>query len=71
MSTATQQTEVRTVYITCQLGKSELSRLFNLAPEGIPAAAVTIPLSSAVRRHIRVCRSVSAQVTVFRCMRVA
>ncbi|AWK09970.1 hypothetical protein DDQ41_14860 [Streptomyces spongiicola] len=28
-------------------------------------------LSSAVRRHIRVCRSVSAQVTVFRCMRVA
>ncbi|GBQ04466.1 hypothetical protein SSP531S_59630 [Streptomyces spongiicola] len=42
MSTATQQTEVRTVYITCQLGKSELSRLFNLAPEGIPAAAVII-----------------------------
>ncbi|MEU2236145.1 hypothetical protein [Streptomyces vietnamensis] len=42
MSTATQQTEVRTVYVTCRLGKSELNRLFSLAPEGIPAAAVQI-----------------------------
>ncbi|MFJ5785365.1 hypothetical protein [Streptomyces hydrogenans] len=42
MSTATQQTEVRAVYITCRLGKSELNRLFSLAPEGIPAADVHI-----------------------------
>ncbi|MGW6557933.1 hypothetical protein [Streptomyces hydrogenans] len=42
MSTATQQTEVRTVYATCRLGKSELARLFALAPEGIPANDVQI-----------------------------
>ncbi|WP_157877367.1 hypothetical protein [Streptomyces odonnellii] len=42
VATPTQQTEVRTVYITCRLGKSELNRLFSLAPEGIPAASVSI-----------------------------
>lgn len=42
MSAPTQQTEVRTVYVTCRLGKSELNRLFSLAPEGIPAASVAI-----------------------------
>ncbi|MGW0032091.1 hypothetical protein ACWDXD_19975 [Streptomyces sp. NPDC003314] len=42
MSVPTQQTEVRAVYVTCRLGKSELNRLFSLAPEGIPAAAVSI-----------------------------
>ncbi|MFE7580760.1 hypothetical protein ACFU5Y_04230 [Streptomyces gardneri] len=42
MSVATQQTEVRAVYTTCRLGKSELNRLFSLAPEGIPAASVQV-----------------------------
>jgi hypothetical protein len=42
MSTATQQTEVRTVFLRCRLGKSELNRLFSLAPEGIPAASVVV-----------------------------
>ncbi|MEU8750771.1 hypothetical protein AB0C88_09825 [Streptomyces chartreusis] len=42
MVVPTEQTEVRSVYVTCRLGKSELSRLFNLASEGIPAASTTI-----------------------------
>ncbi|MFJ6578397.1 hypothetical protein ACIQMY_20800 [Streptomyces sp. NPDC091368] len=42
MATPTQQTELRSVYVTCRLGKSELNRLFSLAPEGIPAASVEI-----------------------------
>ncbi|KOG13973.1 MULTISPECIES: hypothetical protein [Streptomyces] len=42
MSAPTQHDEARAVYHRCRLGKSELNRLFNLAPEGIAAAAVTI-----------------------------
>ncbi|MBP0932630.1 hypothetical protein J0X20_03235 [Streptomyces sp. KCTC 0041BP] len=42
MATPTQQTEVRAVYGACRLGKSELNRLFSLAPEGIPAVSVAI-----------------------------
>ncbi|MGW3015750.1 hypothetical protein [Streptomyces longwoodensis] len=42
MASPTQHDEVRKVYITCRLGKGELNRLFNLAPEGIPAASVSI-----------------------------
>ncbi len=42
MSVPTQQTEVRAVYLGCRLGKSELNRLFSLAPEGIPIAAISV-----------------------------
>jgi hypothetical protein len=42
MVAPTQHDEVRKVYVTCRLGKSELNRLFDLAPEGIPAASVSI-----------------------------
>jgi hypothetical protein len=38
MTTASQQTEVRLVFRHCRLGRSELDRIFNLAPEGISAA---------------------------------
>ncbi|AGK78666.1 hypothetical protein SFUL_3748 [Streptomyces microflavus DSM 40593] len=42
MNAPIQHDEVRKVYITCRLGKGELERLFNLAPEGIPAASVSV-----------------------------
>lgn len=42
MAARTQNDEVRNVYVTCRLGKSELNRLFSLAPEGIAAASVSI-----------------------------
>ncbi|MFB7586229.1 hypothetical protein [Streptomyces sp. NPDC056169] len=42
MPAPTQHDEARAVYHRCRLGKSELNRLFSLAPEGISSAAVTI-----------------------------
>ncbi|MFJ7335206.1 hypothetical protein ACIQU3_15795 [Streptomyces sp. NPDC101110] len=42
MSPATQQTEVRLVFHGCRLGRSELDRLFSLAPEGIPSAYTAV-----------------------------
>ncbi|MEU7431223.1 hypothetical protein AB0B07_10270 [Streptomyces sioyaensis] len=42
MTSMTQQTEVRHVFHGCRLGRSELDRLLNLAPEGIPAASASV-----------------------------
>ncbi|MEU1490346.1 hypothetical protein ACFYPA_17460 [Streptomyces sp. NPDC005775] len=42
MSAPTQHDEVRTVYLRCRLGKSELNRLFNQAAEGISANSVVV-----------------------------
>ncbi|MEV7050699.1 hypothetical protein [Streptomyces anulatus] len=42
MSAPTQHDEVRKVYLRCRLGKSELSRLFSQAAEGISASAVVV-----------------------------
>ncbi|MEU2825737.1 hypothetical protein ABZ763_26615 [Streptomyces bacillaris] len=42
MSAPTQHDEVRKVYLRCRLGKSELSRLFSQAAEGISASAVAV-----------------------------
>lgn len=42
MSPTIQQTEVRLVFHGCRLGRSELNRLFNLAPEGIPAGYIAV-----------------------------
>ena len=42
MTTASQQTEVRLVFHYCRLGRSELDRIFSLAPEGISAASAVV-----------------------------
>jgi hypothetical protein len=42
MVTPTQQTEVRLVFLQCRLGRSELDRLFSLAPEGIDPTDITL-----------------------------
>ncbi|WP_432190163.1 hypothetical protein [Streptomyces sp. Tue6028] len=42
MVTASQQTEVRIVFRYCRLGRSELDRIFSLAPEGISAANTVV-----------------------------
>jgi hypothetical protein len=42
MVTASQQTEVRLVFRYCRLGRSELDRIFSLAPEGIAAANTVV-----------------------------
>jgi len=42
MTTASQQTEVRLVFHYCRLGRSELDRLFSLAPEGISIADAVV-----------------------------
>ncbi|MER7372205.1 hypothetical protein [Streptomyces lanatus] len=51
MASPTQHDEVRKVYITCRLGKGELNRLFNLAPEGTPVASVSISTQRASTRY--------------------
>ncbi|GAA3371250.1 hypothetical protein GCM10020367_21150 [Streptomyces sannanensis] len=36
------ETELRLVFYRCRLGRSELDRIFNQAPDGIPAASVSV-----------------------------